>query len=662
MARAGVSHALEMNTPILGQTMCGIVAVMSFDGQPVAEESLRRMRDVMVHRGPDDAGLHLDGSLGLGHRRLSIIDLSPDGHQPMPNEDHTLWLIFNGEIYNYLELRAELVQRGHRFRSMTDSEVIIHLYEEMGERCVDRLNGMFAFVIWDAGNRSLFGARDRLGIKPFYYYCDNRRFICASEIKAILEDQTIQPRPDVTALADYFFAGTVLGTKTPFVGITQLAPGHSMRVRDGGVSVKKYWDVEFNYDTRRNHEQTVAELSVLLDDAVRVHCRSDAPLGCHLSGGLDSSTVVGLAGRYRDELKTFSIRFRDARYDESHYARLVAQATGANHFEQEVGPEHFAGLLASLIWHLDTPMLPGTGGFSYYAVSRLASEHVKVSLTGHGGDEIFAGYPAQFEATFGHSQMFGNVPSAPDRASVAARVRDVFRRHGVKGLMQRAAARVRPRRPTLEDVWVRMHCGLHPGDDRLFHPGLVRQLGGYSPREEYLQPLKSATTRETLDRCLYHDMRCYLPGLLHQEDRMSMAVSLESRVPLLDHRIIEFLATVPPLHKVPDMIPKGLLREAAAPWLPPAVRARKDKIPFPVPIEAWFTGNLAPFVRDITLAPACLERGFFNPDVLRGDELGPWELWSVIAIEMWSRVFLDRDPEVMAHVHAARHDVTAPRA
>jgi asparagine synthase (glutamine-hydrolysing) len=640
--------------------MCGIVAVMSFDGQTIKEEPLKRMRDAMVHRGPDDAGLYLDGSIGLGHRRLSIIDLSSDGHQPMPNEDQSVWLVFNGEIYNYVELRAELLQRGHRFRSKTDSEVIIHLYEELGARCVSRLNGMFAFAIWDARKRLLFGARDRLGIKPFYYYHDHRRFICASEIKAILEDRTIEPRPDATALADYMFAGAPLGAKTPFLGIRQLAPGHSMQVREGRVSVEKYWDVEFKYDFRRSHEQTVNELSALLDDAVRVHCRSDAPLGCHLSGGLDSSTVVGLAARYhQNELKTFSIRFRDATCDESHYARLVAQAMGTHHFDQEVGPDRLARLLAPLTWHLDTPMLPGMGGFSYYAVSRLASEHVKVSLTGHGGDEVFAGYPAQFKATFGHVHMFESMPAVRSVPPLAKRVWDVFRHQGVAALIRRAASRLRPTRPTLEDAWVRLHCGFPPKDNRLLHPQLVRQLNGYSPRAEYLEPLKLAATSEPLDRCLYHDMRFYLPGLLHQEDRTSMAVSLESRVPLLDHRIVEFLATVPPLQKVPAMVPKGLLREAAGPWLPAAVKARRDKFPFPVPVEAWFAEDLAPFVRDLTQGPASLERGFFNPDVLRSGELGPWELWSAMTIEMWARVFLDRDPEMMARVHAARRHVAA---
>ena len=638
--------------------MCGIVAVMSFDGQPISEEPLKRMRDAMVHRGPDDAGLYLNGSIGLGHRRLSIIDLSPDGHQPMPNEDQTVWLVFNGEIYNYVELRTELLQRGHRFRSRTDSEVIIHLYEELGPRCVDRLNGMFAFAIWDARKRLLFGARDRLGIKPFYYYRDNRRFICASEIKAILEDRTIAPRPDVTALADYRFAGSPLGGRTPFLGISELAPGHLMQVREGRVVVEKYWDVEFQHNSRRSHQETVDELSALLDDAVRVHCRSDAPLGCQLSGGLDSSTVVGLAARHHpNELKTFSIRFRDARHDESHYARLVAQAMGTHHIDEELGPDSLGGLLAPLTWHHDTPMLPGTGGFAYYAVSRLASQHVKVSLTGHGGDEIFAGYPAQFQAAFGNVQMFNSMPGAPADSSLAKRVWDVFRRQGIRGLLRRASSRIGRKNPTLEDVWVRLHCGFPPEDDPLLHRQLVRQLNGYSPRAEYLKPLSLATTTDPLDRCLYHDMRFYLPALLHQEDRTSMAVSLESRVPLLDHRIVEFLATVPPLEKVPGMVPKGLLREAAGPALPSAVKARRDKFPFPVPVEAWFAGELAPFVHDLVQGPSSLERGFFNPDVLRSGKLGPWELWSAMTIEMWARIFLDRDPGIMARIQPARADL-----
>ena len=640
--------------------MCGIVGVMNFDGAPVDGKLLVRMRDTMTHRGPDDAGHLLDTSVGLGHRRLSIIDLTPAGHQPMPNEDETVWLVFNGEIYNYIELRADLERRGHRFRSDTDSEVIIHQYEERGEECVEALNGMFGFLIWDARKQLLFGARDRLGIKPFYYYLDRRRFIAASEIKAIIEDPSVPREVDRAALADYMFAGTTLGTKTPFAGISELPPGSAISVRRGGkVTTRKYWDVVFDY-RQRTDEQVVDELASLLDDSVRIHCRSDAPLGCHLSGGLDSSSIVGLASRHRDPLQTFSIRFDEGgSWDETPYAKTVAHHVGAEYLETTVVPEDLSALLVSLIWHMDTPLLPGTGGFSYYTVSRLAAQHVKVSLTGHGGDEVFAGYPAQFAAAFGRTDMFDlkrePVPTVP----LAQRLRTAIARGGLLRRLRRAL-QVRGRGAlSLEDVWVRSHCGVSPPDNPLLHPDFRRSLGGYSPRDEYVAPLEAAATDAVLDRCLYHDLRSYLPGLLHQEDRVSMAVSLESRVPLLDHRVVDFMATVPPEQKVTGMVPKALLRRAASRWIPHAIADRRDKTPFAVPASIWFQSDLAPFVRDILSSETCVSRGIFDPRELRASTLNRATLWAILTIELWFRLFIDREPATCSQIPRAREQVVS---
>ncbi len=646
--------------------MCGILAQYNLDGTPVDPDLLRRLRDVMTHRGPDDAGLYTDGPLGLGHRRLSIVDLTPSGHQPMCNEDGSVWLVFNGEVYNYVELAVELERRGHRFRSRTDSEVIIHLYEEIGPKCVDQLNGMFAFVIWDARSKTLFGARDRVGIKPLYYYADAARFVCASEVKAILEHPAVPRAPDPEGMAGWLFSGAPTGGRTLFAGVRQLEPGHAFLVADGRLTTWKHWDVEYRYDHARTLDDTVEELAHLVDDAVRIHCRSDAPLGCHLSGGLDSSTVVALTSRHRQPVKTFSTRFAEGGpYDESPYARAVAEHVGAERFVATPTATDLIRLLPSLIWHMDAPLMPASA-FSYHTVSALASGHVKVSMTGHGGDEVFAGYPAQFEAAYGSTAMFNGLGGLGYRTSPLSRMRMALRRHGLRGMAGRLMRRALPAAPrgaeTLEQLWVRSHCASTPTDDPLLHPELRRAIGSYDPIDEYLAPLRTATTSEVLDRCLYHDLRHYLPILLHAEDRVSMAVSLESRVPLLDHRIIEFLATVPPAQKTAGLRPKALLRLAARRWLPAMVIDRRDKGPFAVPTNRWLSRELVPLTRQVLRSRSTLERGVFDPRMLRDGLVEQISPWVALNVELWYRVFFDRDREWLDRIGEARSHAAPTRA
>ncbi len=625
--------------------MCGIVALMRFDGRPVDPGELAHMRDCMRHRGPDGEGLYVDGPIGIGHRRLSIIDLSEAGHQPMTNEDGSIWLVFNGEIYNYVELRAELVARGHTFTSNSDTEVIIHLYEEEGERCVERLGGMFAFVLWDARRREFFCARDRLGIKPFHYYSDRNQFACGSDMKAILAAPGVPRAADYNGIADYLFAGFPQSDRTVFAGIRQLPAGHSMCVNAAGVRLRKYWDVEYKYNYGRPHASIVSELTELLNDAVRMHCRSDAELGCHLSGGIDSSVVTGLAARYRDSLKTFSIRFSEGGfYDETAFAREVSTFAGAEYFEAVPNGRDFERLLPGLLYHMEMP-LPNLGGFSYYTVSHLASQHVKVTLTGHGGDETFAGYPAQFLTAFGTSPFpEGDEPSAapPTAFSRAKRVARRLARLGMAGVARQVGKRFRSQTP--EELWVSLHCSQAPEVNPLVSRHLVTALQGYSPVNDYLTAFTGAPTTELLDRCLYHDLRCYLPGLLFMEDRVSMSVSVESRVPMLDHRIIEFMATVPPEQKVPGMVPKGLLREAAASALPDLIRKRRDKRPFPVPYQFWIRNVLKEMSQEVLLSPQSLDRGIIDADRLRRWDLQDHEIWAALNVELWFRLFIDRDP------------------
>jgi asparagine synthase (glutamine-hydrolysing) len=624
--------------------MCGIVGVLRGDGAPVPEALLAAMRDSLVHRGPDDAGLYLKGPVGLGVRRLSVLDLTPTGHQPMGNHDGTLWIVFNGEIYNYVELAQELRSAGHRLVSQSDTEVLLHLYEQFGKECLHRLNGMFAFAVWDARERVLFAARDRLGIKPFYYHHSGARFMFASEVKALLQGDPSLRQPDNEALADYLFSGSPLGAKTGFAGISQLEPGHWLTWRDGQLAVRRYWDIAYRYEDPKREAELLAELAWVVDDAVRIHSRSDVPVGSHLSGGLDSSTVASYAARYVRPLTTFSIRFAgDPYYDESEHARTVATHIGATHVEELGHPRDLGGLLPALIYHMDFA-LPAAGGFGYFAVSRLAKRHVKVALTGHGGDEVFVGYPKYFDVAFGSTDMFDLSGRPSFGPSAMERVRTVLRRDGRVDLIRRLGRRLRPPPNSLEDRWISNHCGTEPARHPMLHPGFVQTLGGYSPRGAYLRAFHEASTDEILDKCLYHDLRVYLPQFLALEDRMSMAVSLESRVPLLDHRVVELVARIPPALKVSGRQPKRLLREIVRPLLPASIRERRDKRPFPIPVGRWLAGELAGTVQDILRSPRCLDRGVFHPDRLREGVLSPDVVWPLINLELWFRIFVDREP------------------
>jgi asparagine synthase (glutamine-hydrolysing) len=637
--------------------MCGIVGIVRADGGPIAQSMLVAMRDSLTHRGPDDAGLYVAGPVGLGASRLSVLDPTPSGHQPMANEDGSLWIVFNGEIYNYLELASELAAAGYQRVSGSDTEVLLQLYARFGKDCLHRLNGMFAFAIWDARERTLFAGRDRLGIKPFYYHHRNGRFAFASEVKALLQIDPSLARPDLAAVADYMFSGGPLGDKTGFADVGQLEPGHYLTWRDGRLDIRRYWDIAYRYADPRHETDLLAELAWLVDDAVRIHTRSDVPVGAHLSGGLDSSAVASHAARYVRPLKTFSIRFDGGPYyDETRHARTVASYIGAIYLDEVAHPRELAELLPALVYHMDFG-LPNWGGFGYFAVSRLAKRHVKVALTGHGGDELFAGYPKHFWATFGSTDMFEAAQPPGHDPSFAQRLRATFRHEGVRGLLRGLGRRLRPRPDSFEDQWVSFHCGDEPSRHPMLHPSFVRELRGYSPREDYLRPLREADTGETLDKCLYHDLRVYLPQLLSMEDRMSMSVSLESRVPLLDHRIVELVARIPPALKVRGRRPKRLLREVVRPLVPESIRERKDKSPFPVPFAQWFTRELSSAVRDILRSPRSLDRGVFHPDRLRADAMSPHWAWQAVNIELWFRIFVDRDRQSVERATS----LTAPK-
>jgi len=629
--------------------MCGIVGILNLDGDPVREQTLTTMRDAMWHRGPDDAGIWVNGGVGLAQRRLSILDLSPLGHQPMHSADGQACIVFNGEIFNFVELRAALIARGHTFQSESDTEVLLRLWQQDGPDCLRQLVGMFGFAVWDQSERRLFAARDRAGIKPFHYAQVGRTLIFASEIKAILAHPGVVAALDAKGLADHVFAGYALEDRTLFSGVRSLPPGHALEVIDGHVTVREYWRVDYRYDHARSFEATVDELSVLLDDAVRLHCRSDAPIGAHLSGGLDSSTIAAIASNTRPGLPTFSIRFdAGATYDESQYARMVAERIGSSHHEELPSPTSLEELIPFLIYHVETPVT--RTAVAYFSAARLARRHVTVALTGHGGDEVFGGYPAQFRIGLGAAGEASSASVAARPMSAWERIAFLVRSEGLTGVFAKGLGRSTGAKgpETPADRWIAEHCGLpEPLGHPAFTAAFKQQLGGYSPRAGFLTAFEGVAGAELFDRCLHHDLRSYLPSLLHVEDRTSMATSLESRVPFLDHRLIEFAATVPAHTKVPAERSKQLIRAAMRGRLPDEIIDRKDKGAFPVPITQWMDGPFGDYARRILLSARSLDRGIHRPEWIKACVAHRRGVFPLLTFELWCRLFLDRDDELL---------------
>lgn len=629
--------------------MCGICGIYYLDRERLVDQAiLTHMARIMRHRGPDDEGFYLDGNLGLGHQRLSIIDLSPLGRQPMSNEDNSLWIVFNGEIYNYLELRQQLVARGHRFRSHSDTEVILHLYEDEGPECVKRLNGMFAFAIWDARERVLFAARDHFGIKPFYYTLSDGCFLFASEIKALFQTGLIRPRLNPTGLADYLTFQFCLGEKTLFQDVYRLLPGHTLLLKsDGTLRVEKYWDLDFTIDTDHTEDYFEHRLLRLLEDAVRLQLRADVPVGAHLSGGLDSSTVTCLASSLLGTpIKTFSGGFKDApQYDETPYARIVAQHVGTEHYEVFPSADDFVEVMPRLIYYMDEPVA-GPGLFPQYFVSKLASQHVKVVLGGQGGDETFGGYTRYLIAYLEQCIRGGIEGTQEDQKYVVtfeSILPNLRQLQGYESL--------------LHYFWQE---GLFEPEDRryfrlidrsnstrsLINENYLPDKREYDPYEAYRELFYSAGCRSLINKMTWFDMKTLLPALLHVEDRTSMAVSLESRVPLLDHRIAELVASMPPMVKYKGGRSKHVFRQVVRHIVPAEVYNRTDKMGFPVPLSEWYRqGPVRQFVREMLLGNRARARGFIQTgrveDLLDSERPYGRGIWGLLCLELWMRTFLD---------------------
>jgi asparagine synthase (glutamine-hydrolysing) len=608
--------------------MCGISGRFNLDGRPVAGSEIVAMRDAMVHRGPDGQGLFVDGPVGLGHRRLAIIDLA-GGHQPLGNEDGTVTIVFNGEIYNFAEIRRELQARGHTFATRSDTEVIVHLYEEQGAACVERLRGMFAFAIWDSRRRQLLVARDRLGVKPLYYVETPGSLLFASEIKSLLQAAGVTAEPDLQGLRRYLTYRHPYGNATLFKGIKQLPPGHVLVANAAGTTIRRYWDVPERSPSSASADGP-DEFLALLDEAVKLRMISDVPLGAFLSGGIDSSAVTALMARHTDRVKTFSIGFVPGEENELGWARRVADHCGADHHEFMLGSEDFFSLMQRLVWHHDEPMM-FPASIPLYLLSRESKSTATVMLAGEGADEILAGYDGNVRA------YWMNRFAAP----VPAAVRQLMARLPLPGRLGAVAARI-------------------AGDDTQLIAGTYR-LGGHDALgracrldlpsagddDQALVDEVGLSTRQGsfLDKLLYFQLKTYLVSLLMKQDKMSMAASIETRVPYLDHHLVALAFSLPDHQKVNGRRGKYLLKQACRGLLPQEVIDR-PKRGFPVPIARWFREQRNPFV-EVLLDGETLRDGFLDPAFVRGrverflagDPIS-LELWGMLNLELWRREFL----------------------
>jgi asparagine synthase (glutamine-hydrolysing) len=632
--------------------MCGICGIYEYAGRESVDTSvLTTMLDAIAHRGPDDSGVHVDEVVGLASRRLSIIDLER-GRQPISNEDGTVVVVYNGETYNYVELAEGLQRRGHVLSTASDTETIVHLYEEAGSDVMLRLRGMFAFALWDARRRRLLLARDRLGIKPLYYADGDGRLVFGSEIKAILQHPAVLRRPNLEALSHFLSLKYVPAPETMFEGIKALPPAHALVCDERGVQVWPYWDISFarNGTLEGSEEDHAKRLEELLREAVRMHLVSDVPFGAFLSGGVDSSTVVALMSEFLDEpVRTFSVGFEGdgASFSELPYARLVANRYETDHHEIFINGRDLARLAEDVVWHLDQP-LGDEASLANYVVAKLAARHVKMVLTGEGGDELFAGYARYAGERF--APLFQPIPAA------------------VKSLVLAASSRVPGlRRPKLAlyalcqpDETTRLVSWFPLFNDemkaQLLSARLQRQLDGVSAKNVFARELARTDATDVLSRMLYVDTKLWLPDdLLARGDKTSMAVSLEARVPLLDHKLVEFAASLPPGLKLRRLTRKYLLKKVTARWLPREITERPKK-GFPIPTAVWFRGEARPFVRDILSRAAIRRRGLFDgayvDRLLAEHEARAANhaalIWGLLNVELWYRLFIDADPRSRA--------------
>jgi asparagine synthase (glutamine-hydrolysing) len=625
--------------------MCGIGGIVYRDrDRSVNQDDLQRMCGTMIHRGPDDEGFYVNQHVGLAMRRLNIIDLVT-GHQPISNEDGRIWIVFNGEIYNFPELRVELEKQGHRFSTNSDTEAIVHLYEEYGRDCVKKLNGMFAFAIWDRRKQSLFLARDRLGVKPLYYFLDDHCLVFGSELKAILAYNEIPRQIDLEALDSFLTAEYIPAPLSIFQGIKKLPPAHTLIMREGKVSIDRYWDLEFNrsYGCEEDLCETLGEL---LKDAVRIRLISDVPLGAFLSGGLDSSAIVCLMSEITGRpVKTFSIGFDDPSYNELQYARVVARQFNTEHHELTIQPD-VVHLVQDLVRYLDEP-LADVSIFPTYLVSQLARQHVTVALSGDGGDELFAGYEWYIANKI--ASYYRKVPAFLKDGWIPRLVDCIPPSSHKKGLTNKLKRFVEG--SVLPDSLQHFRWNMFATEEskkQLYSEELQRSLGQINAYDRFSDHFQTTDHADPLWQQQVADIKTYLADdILVKVDRMSMANSLEARTPFLDYRLVEFATGLPSHLKLKGLQTKYLLKRCMASKLPRTVLNRK-KEGFSIPMKNWLKQELRPLMQDL-LSPARMKNGgFFNPsyvqrlmtDHLKGVANHGHQLWSLMMFEIWQDSYL----------------------
>ncbi len=656
--------------------MCGIAGIVAVDALPEdAESRAVAMRDVITHRGPDSFGLRCDGLAALAHRRLSIVDLST-GQQPLANEDETIWIVYNGEIYNHAEIRRELESRGHRYKTRSDTETIVHAYEQWGDDCVRRFRGMFAFALWDARRRRLLLVRDRLGIKPLYWAIAGNLLLFGSEIKALLASGVLTPEPNVDVIPELLATRYVSGRDTLFRGVRKLLPGHMLSFENGEVRTRQYWDVPVGEhdglpELGRNpgEAQVVDRFLDLLEESVRLRLMSDVPLGMFLSGGIDSSAVAALmAGLIDRPLQTFSVAFRDRAFNELEYSRQVARAIHADSHEVVIDDGDFFDALPRLVWHEDEP-IAHPSSVPLYFVSALARQHVTVVLTGEGSDELLAGYGKYPRVAWNWraGTVYERIVPAPLRARIARALPSV--------LPQRVDRYARRSFLTLDRTPQSMvfdnFAAIRIADQRELLAASLRRSStmahAYEASLAYFERPNGHTT--LLDRLLYADIKTYLVELLMKQDQMSMAASIESRVPFLDHKLVEFAARLPDEWKLSGWTTKRVLRHAMKGILPEAILNR-PKMGFPVPFGSWVRGGWNDVAYDVLLDRRSRERGLIDPAAVErllaahaaGSIDGADRIWSLLNLELWYRTFIDGDGVQTLPAPSARIAADGPAA
>ena len=629
--------------------MCGICGKLNFEqGASVKPALIRAMMDTIRHRGPDDEGLHIASEVGLGFLRLSIIDLS-SGHQPLSNEDGTVWIVFNGEIYNYRELREFLLSKGHVFKTQTDTEVIVHLYEELGPQCLEKLRGMFAFAIWDENVKTLFLARDRVGIKPLYYSLTDKAIVFASEIKAILADPTVNRELAPEVIDRFLTFLYVPGEDTLLRSIRKLAPGHYLLVKDGRAEIRQYWDLQFSKPSASlSPADAERKLSDLLAEAVELHMIADVPVGVLLSGGVDSTAVLSCAAERTDkEISSYTVGFSGSGFaDERPYAKLAAETFGSRHRDMTISAGDFAEFLPKYVWHMEEPVCEPPAIALYY-VSKMARKYVKVLLSGEGGDEAFAGYN-NYRSIIWMERLKRICPPLNSPMS-----------WGLSHLNSWIhSTRVAKYAPLMSATFPQYYYSRTStpyrysgnGIGELFSTDFLDSIDKEFTVEPVRRLFSAVKNESVLDQMLYIDTKTWLPDdLLIKADKMTMANSLELRVPLLDHRLLEFAAALPPHYKIKGFTTKYIWKNALSKRVPDTILKRK-KAGFPVPYESWLRNDFRDEIRAILADRRTIQRGYFQKAGIEqlinaNVEHGAYskEIFSLVTLELWHRMFLDGD-------------------